>query len=379
MNSPRIAWLLTAAPSYWHPVLSEFTRIFPQTTLFTGSWSKFAQGYENSFAVEEVGTRKVIRLTPTLNGYGATLTFLSPSIIHKLLRFKPDVIFTDGFCMWTVFVLVLKVFMKWRVVVIYDGSSPSVDYKNSGIRIFLRRLMSRFADAFITNNCGGKDYLVNFLEVKENIVFAQPYLVPDTKALLHNVENDDLTRLNVPRPIFLYVGQIIPRKGIGELLEACSILHQSGYHDYTLLIVGEGWQQEELEHKSISQGLENNVRWIGQVEYSSLGFYFKYADIFVFPTHEDVWGMVVPEAMAVGKPILVSKWAGAAELVEEGKNGYIFDSQVPERLAELMKCFIDNPELATSMGNYSQEIIAKHNPETAAQFLADVTNFTEKK
>ncbi len=379
MNNLRIAWLLTAAPSYWHPVLSEFTLIFPQTTLFTGSWSKFAQGYENSFAVEEVGTRKIIRLTPSLNGYGATLTFLSPNIIPKLLKYKPDVIFTDGFCMWTVFTLVLKVFIKWKVIVIYDGSSPSVDYKNSAIRIFLRRLMSRFADAFITNNCGGKDYLVNFLAVKENLVFAQPYLVPDTKALLHNLENDNLTNLNFPRPIFLYVGQIIPRKGIDELIEACSILHESGYRHYTLLIVGQGWQREELELKSKSQGLENNVLWIGQIDYSSLGTYFKYADIFVFPTHEDVWGMVVPEAMAVGKPILASKWAGTAELVEEGKNGYCFDPQVPERLAELMKCFIDNPELAVSMGNHSQELIKKHNPENAARFLVDVTNFTKKK
>lgn len=379
MNNSRIAWLLTATPSYWHPVLSEFTRIFPQTTLFTGDWSEFAQGYENSFAVEEVGNRKIIRLTPSLNGYGATLTFLSPNIIRKLLRFKPDVIFTDGFCIWTVFVIVLKVFLKWRVIIIYDGSSPSVDYKNSRIRIFLRRLMSRFSDAFITNNCRGKDYLVNFLGAKEQNVFAQPYLVTDTKALLHNLENDDLSELQSPRPIFLYVGQIIPRKGIGELLEACSILYNSGYRDYTLLIVGEGWQREELELKSKSQGLENSVRWIGQVDYSTLGTYFKYADIFVFPTHEDVWGMVVPEAMAVGKPILVSSAAGAAELVEEGKNGYIFDSQVPERLAELMKCFIDNSNLAMSMGNYSQELIKKHNPETAARFLADVTNFTKKK
>lgn len=379
MNNLRIAWLLTAAPAYWHPVLSEFTHIFPQTTLFTGSWSGFAQGYENSFAVEEMGTRKIIRLTPTLNGYGATLTFLSPNIIRKLIRYKPNVIFADGFCMWTVFVLVLKIFISWKVVVIYDGSSPSVDYRNSGIRIFLRRLMSKFADAFITNNYGGKDYLVNFLRAKEQNVFAQPYLVPDTKALLHNLENDDLTELDFPRPIFLYVGQIIPRKGIGELLEACSILHKLGYRDYTLLIVGEGWQREELEVKSKSQGLENNVRWIGQVEYSSLGSYFKYADVFVFPTHEDVWGMVVPEAMAVGKPILASSGAGAAELVEEGKNGNIFDSRVPERLAELMKCLIDNPELVVSMGNYSMQLIGKHNPETAARFLADVTNFTQKK
>jgi glycosyltransferase involved in cell wall biosynthesis len=383
MNDQRIAWLLTAAPYYWHPVFSEFARQFPQTILFTAKWSKFARGYEDSFAVKVVGNRKILKVSSSATGYGNTLMFLSPNIIGHLIKFRPHIIFADGFCLWTIFALLLKLLFWWRIVIVYDGSSPSVDYKNSKTRIFLRRLMARFIDACITNNSAGKNYLVNVLGINENIVFARPYLVPDIEALLHNSQSQNnienlKTQSQQRYPAFLYIGQIIPRKGVRELLEACSILKTQGYFNYILLIVGEGWQQQELEKFSISHNLETNVKWLGQVEYSELGSYFKYADVFIFPTHEDVWGMALTEAMALGKAVICSIQAGSCELVEEGKNGYLFNSKSPEKLAELMKSFIDNPELAVSMGRYSEQLMIQYTPQVAVEFLTQVVYLSTK-
>jgi glycosyltransferase involved in cell wall biosynthesis len=84
--------------------------------------------------------------------------------------------------------------------------------------------------------------------------------------------------------------------------------------------------------------------------------------------------MVILEAMAFGKPILCSKWAGASELIMEGENGYLFDPHTPQAIAQAMRRLLDNPDLISSMGQRSQEIIAQYNPTTAAQFLAKVTN-----
>jgi glycosyltransferase involved in cell wall biosynthesis len=85
--------------------------------------------------------------------------------------------------------------------------------------------------------------------------------------------------------------------------------------------------------------------------------------------------MVVLEAMALGRAILCSQWAGASELVGDGENGYRFDPKQPEKLADLMKRFIENPELAGEMGARSQQIMDRYSPDTAAEFLSRVTSF----
>ena len=371
----RIAWLLPSAFYYWQPAISKLAQLFPQTTVFTGLWQGFAPGFENSFAVE-VLERKVIQLTRTSTGYGNNFTYLSLNIINRLIRFKPDLIFTSSFGVWTMLALLLKPLAKWRVVIAYEGSSPSVDYRGSAPRLALRRAMVKAADALITNSKAGKAYLIDILKAKESNVFHQPYEVPATTALVGCTKEDKQSNLHqLQRPVFLFVGGIIPRKGLHLLLEACVVLQKQGYRNYTLLVVGDGAQRQELEAFSQTHELADCVKWAGRVNYGNLGAYFNSADVFVLPTLEDTWGVVVLEAMALGKPVLCSKWAGAAEMVIEGENGYLFEPQQPEELAKVMRRFIEQPNLSKSMGDKSQQLMAQHTPEVAAQFLAKVTSF----
>ena len=139
-----------------------------------------------------------------------------------------------------------------------------------------------------------------------------------------------------------------------------------------MLIVGDGPQRSELEDFIKSRGLEDRVKWAGWVKYGNLGAYFQTADVFIFPTLEDIWGMVALEAMAFGKPILCSKWAGTAEMVVDDENGYIIDPHQPDQVANQMKRFINNASLIQSMGERSRQKIASHTPETVARHLSDV-------
>lgn len=375
MNTPRIAWLLTSAFYYWHPTLSNFTRLFPQMTAFAGNWHGFAPGFEDSFTVDVVGKRKIVPITQAATGYGSSFTYLPLSIIGKLLSFKPHVIFSNSFGMWTVLALFLKPLGRWRVVIAYEGSSPSVDYRNSPVRLSMRRAMVQSADACITNSRAGQAYLTQVLKAKEDCVFVQPYEVPAANSLSKNFSAAKPEISQARRPIFLFVGGVIPRKGLHLLLEACTMLQAQGYRDYTLLVVGDGPQRQELEAFSKDHNLADCVQWVGRVDYGRLGDYFHSADVFVLPTLEDTWGMVVLEAMVLGKPVLCSKQAGAAELVVEGENGYCFDPQDPEKLAEVMRRFIGNPDLSVCMGHKSQQLMTKYTPEAAANFLAKVTSF----
>jgi glycosyltransferase involved in cell wall biosynthesis len=144
-------------------------------------------------------------------------------------------------------------------------------------------------------------------------------------------------------------------------------------------VAGEGEQRQELETFCQTERLEDCVQWLGWIDYGQLGTYFRYVDVFVLPTLEDVWGMVVLEAMAFGKPVLCSKFAGASELIFEGENGYLFDPHQSEKIADILHSLIDSysqNNIIVKMGDKSQELIAQHTPIAAAKFLAKVTDST---
>lgn len=375
MNNTRIAWLIPSVElgAYWQPVLAAFAQVFPKSIFYTGLvWPGFDPTLPGNDTIEIVGEMKSLEITKT-EGYSRRVMLVSPSIIGELWKFKPQVVLAQAYSLWTLIAVLLKPIMGWKLIIIYDGSSPNSDFEDSLVRSIARKFMSAFAEAFIPNSYGAREYLIRSLGAKPNKVFTHTYLVPDAQTLLQN-STGEAPPLPAQRPIFLYVGRITARKGIKPLIEACTILKKQGYTDYSLVVIGNGDQRGELEELIAQQGLTDLVTWVGWVEYGSLGVYFQNADVFVFPTLEDIWGMVPLEAMVFGTAVLCSRWAGAAELVVDGESGYIFDPYKPEELAEKMRQFLDRPELIKIMGDRAKELIGKTNYQTAADGFIEVIN-----
>jgi glycosyltransferase involved in cell wall biosynthesis len=375
-ETTRIALLLPTVElgAYWQPVLLRLRKIYQHTILYTGRlWPDYDPTTPGSEVFKLVGETKPLATVQVPTGYDRAFIAASPAIIFHLLQFKPDVVFASSYSIWTVFALLLKPLCGWRVVIAYEGSSPNVDFRDSKFRTFCRKFMSKFSDTFITNSHRGKDYLVNILGIHPQNVFARPYMVPHSAALLE--KSTPAPAPDSTQPIvFLYVGRLESRKGIQYLLESCALLQQQG-QAFKLQIIGTGIQRESLEAFAAQQGFAHCVEWLGWVDYGNLGQYFKNADVFVFPTLEDTWGMVVLEAMVFGKPILCSKWAGASELVQIGENGNVFDPYEPQQLAGMMSELIHHPNLIPQMGEKSKELMVTHTPQDAAQFFADITSY----
>lgn len=373
---PRTAWLFPSLQNgnYWHPVLAEYSKLFPETTVFTGYWPGFSPGFENTFNIEVLDETKFIATANPDGGYSRSYILPSIGIVEKLVRYRPDIIFTSAFSLWTVFSLLFKPIFNWKVVILFDGVSTRLDYLNSGSRVIVRRAMARFVDAFVANSQAGKTYLTEVIGMPENKIFNGVYLVPNIKALsASDIVNEEI-KSSLGSPVFLYVGQIVSRKGVQQLLEACSLLKKQSDQDFKVVVVGDGAQKAELEELTQSRGLQNIVQWTGKVEYHQLGTYFKQADVFVFPTLEDIWGMVPLEAMAFGKPVICSKWAGSADVIRDGENGYIVDPIEIESLAKKMQQFIDCPETVVSMGKRSQELIQAYTSEAVSVFFRQITD-----
>lgn len=382
MNQQRIAWLLpdmgTGGISFQH-ILAEFTRHYPETVVFTGQWPGYAAGFENAFQVREVGATKHLHLFRGANGYGVGFSLASPSIIQHLLKFKPQVIFANAFSMWTALALLLKPLGGWKVVIVYEGGSPTYEGQTPSLRLLARRRMVQLADAFVANSQSGKTYLTEVLGAETKRVYCQPFLVPSVQALLQCSETEiPRFETDIKCPIFLYVGQIIPRKGLKVLLEACTLLKQQGYDNYTVWIIGDGEQRSELQTLAKQCGLSDQVEWLGKVEYGCLGAYFQAADVFVFPTYEDIWGMVLVEAMAFGKPVICSKGAGAVEMIVDQINGFVYDPSKPKQLADYIKKLIDNSILITAMGKESERIMSFNTPEKAIKSFFEAIDFIER-
>ena len=304
--------------------------------------------------------------------YSSAFTSLSPKIIFSLFQYRPQLIFSSSFGVWTILALLFKFIGRWQVVIAYEGSSPGVDFRNSRWRLWIRKMMVKMADGYITNSNAGKEYLTEVLEADPTRVFAQPYEIPASASLVGQEKTKELPIKSLKQPIFLFVGRIIPRKGLHLLLEVCATLKKRGYQNYTLLIVGEGEQRLQLETFCKQEDLEDCVKWIGKVDYQDISSYFQAADVFILPTLEDTWGVVVLEAMLFGKPILCSRGAGSSELIIHGENGYVFDPQDREQLVQLMAKFVDNPHLIPAMGTASRQQIANYTPERAVKHLAEV-------
>lgn len=159
-------------------------------------------------------------------------------------------------------------------------------------------------------------------------------------------------KLGLPdKKTVLTIGQFIHRKGFDVLLAAWKGMGQEAQ----LLIVGGGDKAPEYEEYIRREKLEN-VHIIGFMPKEELLSYYKAADLFVLPTREDIWGLVINEAMASGLPVISSnRCIAGLELIEEGVNGFIVPVENPKALHEKIEELLSDDELRVRMAKANVE------------------------
>lgn len=369
----RVAWLfpMMLRTHYWQPVFREFTHLLPNTQVFVGRWGGFAPGYEGTFNLKIVDGVRTVELKSNKNNEHYTPSFCRAplSILKELARFRPDVVFTTGFNAWTICALMYKLVTGSRVIVLWDGCSANSNSQISRTRALQRRLVAPFIDFGVSNMREGAEYLQQALRMREHKVLSYPYQVADMEIL-------DSSRLEKPfparRPSFLFVGAICSRKGWRYLIEAASLLVSEGIDQFSLLFVGTGDQEQELCSAIADHGLSHIAYCIGHVPYQAMASCYREADVFVFPTMDDVWGLVLIEAMAFGKPVICSKFAGAREMMVHEENGFIVDPRDIHALSVYMRKLIKDRALIAKFGERSRELVAPFTPRRSAHVLATV-------
>ena len=120
--------------------------------------------------------------------------------------------------------------------------------------------------------------------------------------------------------IILYVGRLVYEKGIQNLISAMPKI-LNGYHDSKLIIAGKGGMLDELKAQANSMGLGDKVYFTGYLNAKQVQKMYKCADVAVFPSTYEPFGIVALEAMLAGVPTVVSDVGGLNEIIEHGVNG----------------------------------------------------------
>ncbi len=158
--------------------------------------------------------------------------------------------------------------------------------------------------------------------------------------------------LDPHRPVILFASKLQPRKGAADLLEAYRRLCRKGALAAAphLVFVGDGEERAQLERLAKNAGLDG-VRFAGFRNQTELPRFFALGDVFVLPSHHEPWGLIVNEAMAAGCPVVVSSAVGAAaDLVSEGREGFVFPAGDIEALTGVLTRCLDGSTCLACMG-----------------------------
>ena len=166
---------------------------------------------------------------------------------------------------------------------------------------------------------------------------------------------------------YIYVGRLWWGKGLNYLLDAFRDLQRRLKGKASLLLVGDGKDEKALREKCRQEEIRNVV-FAGFRQKQELPHYYTAADVFVFPTLGDPYGLVVDEAMACSLPIISTTEAGEiCDRVDEGVNGFIVPPENCTVLSDRMERLAHDAELRIEMGRRSVEKIEGHTPEQWAE------------
>lgn len=325
--------------------------------------------------------------------------------VRKVLSgLQPQVVFVPGWSGNVAFAA-----LSWcgraGVPAVVMSESTAWDERRVAWKEWLKRRIVGLCSAALVGGTPHRDYMEK-LGLPVDVVFSGYDVVDnayfaDRAAEIRNRKSEIRNQHGLPENYFLASARFIEKKNLPRLLQAYAryralaeksgsgkqksaaphprplpIASQRGEGNapWNLVLLGDGALRSGLESQVSSLGLQHCVHLPGFKQYPELPAYYGCARAFIHASTTEQWGLVVNEAMASGLPVLVSNRCGcAADLVEEGVNGYTFNPCNIEELAQLMLKVSAFEFPLAAFGSESQRIISDWGPERFARGLAAAT------
>lgn len=246
-----------------------------------------------------------------------------------------------------------------------DGGFPK---EGNGFKERIKRYFIGSAQGWLSTAKIHEQYYLQYGADKEKI-FKYPFTSVKAEDVLEKpVSNSEKAYLRTELGIkqekmILAVGQFIPRKGFDLLLKV------AGNLDNNIAVVLLGGEATEEYLQIIEQQQLRNVCFPGFIKKNDIQKYYRAADMFVLPTREDIWGLVINEAISAGLPVITTdKCIAGTELIVQKKNGFLVPVDDEEKLLEAIQIIIENDSFIKSMSAESLKIARQYTIEKMVEW-----------
>ena len=261
-------------------------------------------------------------------------------------------------------------YLRLRGIPFYMEVDGGLVRQEGKLKYFIKKRLVCLAKQWLSTGEHTSRYLIHYGAKKEKIrcyPFSSLFekdILPETVSQ----EKKEALRMMLgvrEKHMVLAIGQFIHRKGFDVLLQAASTVEA----DTGIYIVG-GTPTDEYRIQREKLGL-TNVHFLEFQQKDRLELLYKAADLFVLPTREDIWGLVINEAMAYGLPVITTdRCVAGLELVEDGVNGYLVPVGDADALAEKMNAVLKADRAA--MGAASLAKIRPYTLENMAKTHVEI-------
>ncbi len=233
--------------------------------------------------------------------------------------------------------------------------SNSIMRKLSGIE----HQTARDADLIVTVSRYSMGKIVKFYDVDKTKIRIVPNGV-DVKKFkpIEGCENVK-RRIGVNgKPCVLFVGKLIPRKGLHFLMEAAKLVVKEN-KETTFVLVGGGPLRDNLIAQTRKEGLSGNFFFLGVVPDDFLPLIYNCADVFALPSIQEGQGMALLEAQATSKPVVAFKVGGVTDIVLDKQTGLLVEPDASE-LAKALLTLLSDESLRDKLGRHGKRFVSEN-------------------
>jgi glycosyltransferase involved in cell wall biosynthesis len=334
----------------------------------------------------EFGGRRVVWDDDLLAGYRSTFARAAGrndlfggffalrdfDLFRRIIRVDYDVVWVHGFAYLTLWLAMIAAWLRRMPVLLRE--EQTLVRRRSWIRRSLRAPILRVFFRFVSGLFIGTNNRRHFEHygMAARRLFYAPYCV-DNEAL--GAEAGQLRPqkprlrkefgITEARPVILFVAKFVERKQPQLLLEAFREVRNR--RPCALLFVGDGALEHDLRRR-VAEAEIPDVHFAGFLNRSEIASAYVAADVFVLPSRDEPWGIVVNEAMNFALPIVASDAVGsAADLVSDGENGYLVPSGDVQALAAAIDRLVADPALRRRFGERSRTLVQAFNYDRASE------------
>ena len=339
---PRILFILHLPPPIHGAAM--MGKYIQESELINSSFDCFCINLATAGSLSDIGHVSLEKLLK----YLLLLRYIS----HVVKEIRPELVYitpnAGGKAFFKDFIVVqMMKSMGCKIIAHYHNKGVSA-YQSKWIYNFLyKRFFSNLKVILLAENL----YKDIAKYVKREDVYICPNGIPSS------CKEEMEARRNNVIPHLLFLSNLLISKGVIVLLDALKILKEKEYTFVCQFIGGETAEINAVQffEEVNKRELSDLVTYVGRKVREEKEAFFRQADIFVFPTYYETFGLVNLEAMEYKLPVISTNEGGIPDIVKDGENGLICEKQNPVSLADCIAKLLDDEELRVKMGSAGHE------------------------